>query len=406
MTLAIEDAQAIVLARVAPRRSVAIAVGDALGTIAAMPVDSPIALPAAPVSVMDGYAVIEADLVGEVVRLPVVGESAAGRPFAPALARGSVVRISTGAVVPSGCDRVVAQEDTGRDGDVVTIDVARALASARFVRKAGSDVAQGSRVAQAGTRIGAAEIALLSACEIDELAVHARPRLVVISTGDELVAPGTAPGPGQIVGTNGRMLATLARAAGADVLPEVVVADDLEAHVRAIGEALDAADVVVTCGGASVGDHDLVLPALARCRAKPEFHGVAARPGKPTAFAMRDDTAVFALPGNPASAFVMFELFVRPAVRRMLGVRGAVVRPFVRLPAAAAFEGAGARAHYVRARIEDGRVAPLPDQASGSLRSLVDVDALVRVPARVAAITPGESCDVLVLSDAWYERAP
>jgi molybdopterin molybdotransferase len=404
VTIAIEDAQAIVLARVAPGASTTLAVADALGTIAAAPVVSPIALPAAPVAVMDGYAVRDADLVGEVARVPVVGESAAGRPYGEALARGTAVRISTGAVVPSGCDRVVAQEDTGRDGDMVSIDVARARGSARFLRAAGSDVAARSRIADAGTRLGATELALLSACGITEVEVHARPRLVVISTGDELVAPGTVPGPGQIVGTNGRMLSTLARAAGADVWPEIAVGDDLEAHVRALESAL-AADVVVTCGGASVGDHDLVLPALARCRAQVEFHGVTARPGKPTAFAMRDRTAVFALPGNPASAFVMFELFVRPAVRRMLGVRGAAVRPFARLVAAAAIEGAGARAHYVRARIEDGRVHPLPDQASGSLRSLVDVDALVRVPARVD-IAAGETCDVLVLSDAWHERAP
>ncbi len=404
MTISIEDAQTIVLARVLPRASLTVPVADALAMIAASPVASPIALPSAPVAVMDGYAVHDADLVGDVVRVPVVGESAAGRPFAATLARGTAVRISTGAVMPSGSDRVVAQEDTGRDGDVVAIDVARARSSARFVRAAGSDVALGSRIADVGTRLGAAEIALLSACGITELDVHARPRLVVISTGDELVAPGVVPGPGQIVGTNGRMLATLARAAGAEVLPEIVVADDLEAHVRAIGDALERADVVVTCGGASVGDHDLVLPAIARCRAKVEFHGVAARPGKPTAFATRDRAAVFALPGNPASAFVMFELFVRPALRRMLGVRGAVVRPFSRLEAAADFVGAGARAHYVRARIVAGRVHPLPDQASGSLRSLVDVDALVRVPARVASIAAGDTCDALVLSDAWYER--
>ena len=155
-------------------------------------------------------------------------------------------------------------------------------------------------------------------------------------------------------------------------MPLLVVPDDLDAHTEAIAGALDgplAADVVVTCGGASVGDHDLVMPALARCGAKVRFHGVSARPGKPTAFATRDRAALFALPGNPASAFVMFELFVRPALRRMLGVRGSPVRPMQRLVAATAFEGAGAREHWVRARIDGGRVHALPDQASGSLRS-------------------------------------
>jgi molybdopterin molybdotransferase len=409
MTIPVTEARAIVLATVQPCATTTVAIADALGTIAAAPVTSPIALPASPVSVMDGYAVYDDELVGEVARLRIVGESAAGRPFAGELPRGSAVRISTGAVVPDGSDRVVAQEDTGREGDVVSIDVAKAESSSRFVRKAGSDVAQGSRIADAGLRLGAPELALLAACGIVELEVHARPRVVILSTGDELVAPGTMPGPGQIVGTNGTMLAALARAAGADVMPLLVVPDDLDAHTVAIAGALDgplAADVVITCGGVSVGDHDLVMPALARCGAKVHFHGVSARPGKPTAFATRERAAVFALPGNPASAFVMFELFVRPALRRMLGVRGTPVRPLQRMIAATAFESAGAREHWVRARIDDGRVHALPDQASGSLRSLVDVDALVRVPAKSASLAVGDACEAMVLSDAWYERAP
>jgi molybdopterin molybdotransferase len=175
-----------------------------------------------------------------------------------------------------------------------------------------------------------------------------------------------------------------------------------------VASALDgplAADVLVTCGGASVGDHDLVMPALARCGASVHFHGVSARPGKPTGFATRGDAAVFALPGNPASAFVMFELFVRPAIRRMLGIRGDVLRPSVRVVAATRMPGAGGRVHYVRARLDRRGAHALPDQMSGSLRSLVDVDALVRVPAGVDAIASGEPCDALVLSDAWHERA-
>ncbi|HET6585361.1 MAG TPA: gephyrin-like molybdotransferase Glp [Nannocystaceae bacterium] len=404
----VEEAQSLVLARVRAGAATRVPLGAAFGTIAAAPVDSPIALPAAAVAVMDGYAVRDRDLVGDVARVPVIGESAAGRPFAAALAGAAAVRISTGAIVPTGADRVVAQEDTTRDGELVAIDVPRALGSARFVRAAGSDVARGSRLVEPGSRLGATELALLTACGQGEIDVHARPRVVVVSTGDELVAPGTAPGPGQIVGTNGGMLAALARAAGAEVLPQIVAADDLDVLVAALADALEgalAADVVITCGGASVGDHDLVLPALQRCGARVHFHGVAARPGKPTAYATTATSHVFALPGNPASAFVMFELFVRPALRRLLGVRGEVVRPLRRLPAATALAGAGARAHYLRARIVDGRVHALPDQASGSLRSLVDVDALVRVPIGVDRVDAGSECDALVLSDAWYERA-
>jgi len=401
----VEVAQGHVLARVQPGPPRTIPVEAALGTIVAVPPLAVLALPPGDVSVMDGFAVCERDLVGARVQLPIVGESAAGRPWTSALAAGTAVRISTGAIVPPGADRVVAQEDTTRTGEQVDIDVAAALASARFVRAAGSDVAPGSRLLEVGTRVGATEVALLFAAGVAELVVYERPRVVVVSTGDELAEPGTVPRSGAIIGTNGAMLATLCREAGAEVLPLVTVGDDASALDSALASALRA-DVVVTIGGASVGDHDLVLPALQRSGCELVFHGVAARPGKPTGFAMRGDTAVFALPGNPASAFVMFELFVRPALRRRLGVRGSVVRPRIPWPTATPLPGAGRRAHYVRTRIVDGRLHALPDQASGSLRSLVDVDAIACVPAGVREVAAGDVCEAIVLSHAWHERAP
>lgn len=373
-------------------------------------------MPATDVSMMDGWAVRAADLAdasacGSTVTLTASGHSAAGHPSDQPLLAGQTARIFTGAVLPAGADAVVAQEDAEttehREQTLVRIDadaVSR-TAPGRFVRRAGSEIKPGDLLVDAGTRLRPAELAVLASAGHAVVPVVTRPRVAILSNGDELVPLGQAPGPGQVVSSNGIMLAAQVVEAGGEpvVLPEV--GDDRDALRAALAEGLDA-DVLVTSGGISVGDHDGVRPELLALGVQLHWHGVALRPGKPTAFGVHQDTLVFGLPGNPASSWVAFSLFVAPAI----AVRSGQLhhRPPLALPVTVthAIPGSAKRTHYVRAQwataspeTDEGlpAVTPLSAQRSGNLRSIADVDVLIVVAMGSDGVAAGQRCRGIVL---------
>lgn len=409
MTLVdVERAQQLALAHAEPRAIEELAVHEAGGRITAAPVSAAIDLPGRDVSIMDGYACAVA--TARVGSARVVGESAAGHPWSGTLEPGDAVRISTGAVVPRGAAVVIAQEDATRDGDAVRFDpeVAAAAVAQRHIRPAGSDVRRGDVLVDEGQHLGPTEIALLAGAGASRVSVHRRPRLAILSTGDELLPAGAPLREGHLVDTNGPMLAALGVAAGAQLVSCHTVGDDPAALLDALDQAIASADVVLTTGGASVGDHDHVRRAAGRDGLEILVWGVAMRPGKPTGIVRTAGGLWFALPGNPASTFVAYELFARPTLRRMLGVRGDPRRPLRPMTAGGVFLGERTREHWVRARTSGDVVSPLPDQLSGNLRSLAGADALVRVPPGVGAIEAGAACDVLLLDARAHahERAP
>lgn len=395
--LGVDEAQRLALEHATARGVEELVVYDAAGRIAAAPVSAALELPASDVSIMDGYACALATARAGSAR--VVGESAAGHPWLEELGPGDAVRISTGAVVPRGAAVVIAQEDARRDGDTVAFDpeVAASVVVGRHIRPAGSDVRRGDVLVREGEVLGPTELALLAGAGVSRLSVHRRPRLAILSTGDELLPVGAPPREGHLVDTNAPMLAALGVAAGAEVVSCRTVGDDPLLLTAALDHAIAVADVVLTTGGASVGDHDHVRRAAGREGLEILAWGIAMRPGKPTGIVRTGSGLWFALPGNPASTFVAYELFARPALRRMLGVRGDPRRPLRRMIAGGVFPGERTREHWVRARTEGDTVVPLPDQLSGNLRSLAGGDALVRVPPGVAAIEPSAACDVLLL---------
>ena len=340
-------------------------------------------LPNRDCSVMDGFAVRSADLETRAELRLAQAESAAGHPSAVPLERGHAVAISTGAVLPSGADMVVPVEDTeAMAGSLRIAEDARARARpGRFVRARGSDLASDAIVAQAGDRLTALRLAQLVAAGHHRIPVHRPPRVAILSTGDELVPPGTTPGPGQVVSTNGLMLAQLVVAAGGDVTFEDTVGDDPERTRTSFAQALEA-DLVLSSGGISVGAHDHVARACRELGVEFLFHKLRLRPGKPTTFGRRGPARVLALPGNPASSAVAFELFARPWIAAWLGAPTPLPTRHV-LPLAEDFRPEATREHWVRMRVrsEDGRLVPLETQTSGDLSSLAGTHWLAKVPA-------------------------
>jgi molybdopterin molybdotransferase len=394
--LTVEQALQQIVSRVEVLPAERVALLDALDRVLAEPVVATREIPPWPNSSMDGYAVRSADTRAGSARLALVGRVAAGSmPEAP-VGRGQAARIFTGAPLPDGADAVIPQEDVRVDGD--SIAIAHSVEAGAFVRPRGEDVRPGDAVLAPGQVIGPAEVGLLATLGRPQVLVHRRPRVAILSTGDELADLGSEPGPGQIPNTNTYSLMGQAVAAGGEVVNLGVAGDRLE-EIEARLRAIDHADVLVSSAGVSVGDHDLVRAALERLGAELHLWQVAMRPGKPITFGSIRGRPLFGLPGNPVSAMVTFELFVRPALRKMMG-HTVLDRPRLVARAGQPIANPGPRRAYLRVTLTpDGRqyTARLTgEQGSAILRSMVLADGFA-VLAGDARAEEGEDLEVIVL---------
>ena len=357
--------------------------------------------PPSDVSAMDGYALRAADIASVPVELTLVGESVAGRGFVGSVGPGQAVRILTGAPVPAGADTVLIQENTTRDGDRLT-----ALQSdpvGRNIRRAGLDFAAGSVQLRAGRRLGPSELALAAAMDYPSLPVVRRPRVAILASGDELVRPGEPIGPDQIVASNTYAVAAYAEAAGAETIDLGIAADEYPALEERIRAALDAkADVLVTVGGASVGDRDLVQTALSREGMALDFWKIAMRPGKPLMHGQIGDMRILGLPGNPVSAIVCGILFLVPLVRALQGDPHAGADPSEAAVLGAPMKENDNRADYVRAALVAGGdglpvATAVPRQDSSMLSILAEAECLILRQPFAPAAAAGDPCRIVRL---------
>jgi len=396
----VSDALAAVLAGVKPLPEEMIPLDEAYHHVLARDVAARRTQPPEAMSAMDGYAVRAADAAKVDAQLTVIGEVAAGRPFAGAIGAGEAVRIFTGGVVPAGADAVVIQEDTVAEGKRITIK--EAAIAGRHIRPAGVDFREGDVLLRMGTRLTERDLALAAGMNHPHLPVRRRPKVAILATGDELVMPGTTPGPGQIVYSNGYALHALARQEGADTIDLGIAADTLEATTAGIRRARESgADILITTGGASVGDHDLVQQALRDEGIAMAFWKIAMRPGKPMMHGRLGAMGVIGLPGNPVSSYVCAFLFMVPLIRALSG--RAVIHHHRERAVLGRDVGANdQREDYLRARLErrdDGTLVALPvnHQDSSLLANLAAAQALlVRAPFAPKA-EAGTQCEVLRL---------
>lgn len=382
----------------APLPAERVPLAAALGRALAEPVVAPGPLPAFDNSSMDGYALRAADAALPGARMKVAFEAFAGSPGDRPLPPGTCCRIFTGAPLPPGADAVEMQEQVERRGATATFR--RAAVRGRFVRPAGADLAQGAVALARGAVVDAGAVGLAAALGRTELSVHRRPRVAILATGDELVPVDGAPGPGQLLDSNSHALAAACREAGAEPVLLPLAGDDPAALDRALAGA-SGADVLVTTGGVSVGERDLVRAALARAGVVLDFWKVAMRPGKPVAFGTSERTVAFGLPGNPASALVTFELFVRPALRALAGLPGRG-RPVLPARLARAQEKPPELTVFLRARarLADGALwlEPLATQVSGHLTSATGHQALAVLPAGPARLRRGARVEAILVA--------
>ena len=353
--------------------------------------------PPADMSAMDGYAVRASDVDNTPVRLRVIGEVAAGRPFAAKVGPGEAARIFTGGVVPDGADTIVIQEHTTRDGD--SVEVRKPTAKGRNVRPRGLDFREGEPLFAAGHRLTARDLQLAAGMNHPLVPVYRRPKIALFATGDELVPPGTEPGPGQIVYSNGFALAALAREEGAAVTDLGVVQDTLEATITAIRDARGLpADILVTTGGASVGDYDLVQKALASEGIDLSFWKIAMRPGRPLMYGRLGGMHVLGLPGNPVSSYVCSVLFLVPLIRRMSG-RSDIKTPIDSAVLGIDLPANDERADYLRATLKqgaDGLIAtPFPVQDSSMMAPLAQANCLVIREPYAPPAKAGSRCAIV-----------
>jgi molybdopterin molybdotransferase len=392
--LSYEEALAKILATVTPLTPVGMSLDEAGGLVLAEAVTARWDMPRADNSAMDGFAVSSGKATG---LLPIVGAAYAGHPFSGTVAAGNAVRITTGAPIPDGCDAVVPAEDTEEFAGGVTLGIVPQPFD--HVRCQGEEYRRGERLLEQGTVLRAGEIGLLASTGASRVKVHPKPRVAIISTGDELVELGQEPGPGQIVNSNLHQLAARIRECGGEVL-RLGVGRDEPGGIDALIDAGRQADLLISTGGVSVGERDFVREAFDRHGFTQLFWKVAIKPGKPVLFGTLDGKPCYGLPGNPAAAAATFELFVRPALRRLAGhaqflpeTRKGILVESVR--------GGGKRQSFLWCRLDwigDGyRVQVTSRQGSGQNRSLQGANALLAVPVDVETLAAGDVVAVQLL---------
>ena len=396
--LPVEEALSRLLSDAAPLEAETVAIGDAAERVLAAPLRALRTQPPFPASAMDGYAVRAADLtVG--APLAVIGEAPAGAPFDGNIGKGQALRIFTGAAVPDGADTILIQENARRV-DAVTVEVLETVAAGRHIRRAGLDFAEGEPLLEAGRALDPAALSLAAAANHASVSVVRPPLVAILATGDELLPPGSTPGPGQIIASNSYGVAAIVRAAGAAVIDLGIVRDDRREMAARVRAALDARpDVLVTLGGASVGDHDLVHEVLTAEGMSLDFWKIAMRPGKPLMFGRLGATRVIGLPGNPVSSLVCSHLFVKPLVARLAG--HSAEPDIVAAVLAGEMAANDSRQDYVRAAITrdgDRLVArPFATQDSSMLKVLAEANGLIIRAPHAPAAPAGTHVPVLML---------
>jgi len=405
--VSVEEHRARILAAIHPLPAFDQPLMEALGLAAAEDVHAAVALPGFDNSAMDGYAVAHADVASaseeSPVHLPVVGEIGAGQASLLAVSPGTAVKIMTGAPVPAGADSVVPYEWTDRG--VANVVISQAPEPGQHVRPKGQDVAEGDLLVESGTVLGARQIGLLASVGRPSVRSRPRPRVVVLSTGSELREPGTALGRDSIYDGNSFLLAAAARQAGAISYRVGIIPDQPRAFLSALNDQLVRADLVITSGGVSMGDYDVVKEALAPLGTV-WFGGVAMQPGKPQGFGTvgEDAVPIVTLPGNPVSSYISFEQFVLPAIRRMLG-RTPYTRPEADAMLTHGLRSPDGRRMFARGTLSvvDGRLAvtPVGSQGSHMIGDLAESDALIVVPEPVTWVEAGETVTVLPLDEEF-----
>jgi molybdopterin molybdotransferase len=395
--ISVAEAAARIIAAFNPVESETIALATADGRVLAEDVLARADQPPHAVSSMDGYAVRAADCTKAGARLRVVGAAPAGRPFAGSVGAGEAVRIFTGGVVPSGADTIVIQENTSADGEILTIKTA--ALPGHHIRAAGLDFREGAALARAGRRLTARDVSLLAAGDVAQISVRRKPRIAFAATGDELSRPGEPRKPGGIVASSGYGLSAMIARWGGEPHDLGILPDTIDAIA---GIAGTDADLIVTLGGASVGDHDLIQSALAPQGFVLDFWKIAMRPGKPLIFGKLGQTPLLGLPGNPVSTLVCAILFLEPAIAAMLGCATATKTLSARL--ARDLPANQDRQDYLRARltIRDGEywAEPFAVQDSSMLSVLAAADALIVRPPLTPSIKAGERVTIIPLDGA------
>jgi molybdopterin molybdotransferase len=398
--LSVAEALERVLANAEPLPPEETPLADADGRVLAFGLKALRTQPPADVSAMDGYAVRAGDVASAPARLKVIGEVAAGRPFAAVIGAGEAARIFTGGVVPAGADAVVVQEVTQRQGDYVEIQ--KSTDKGRNVRPQGLDFRAGDTLFAKGHRLTARDLQLAAGMNHPLVPLHRRPKVALFATGDELVPPGSEPGPGQIVYSNGFALTAIAREEGAEVIDLGVVGDKLDATIAAIRDARErGADILVTTGGASVGEYDFVNRAFAAEGAALSFWKIAMRPGRPLMHGRLGAMHMLGLPGNPVSSFVCAFLFLVPLIRRLCG-RADLVAPTEIAALGCDLQANDERADYLRSALTQGPqgpvATPFPVQDSSMMAPLARADCLLIREAHAPPAKTGSRCEIVRLA--------
>jgi molybdopterin molybdotransferase len=395
--ISVEEARARILAGLKPTPAEIVPLAEGWGRVAAESVLARLTQPPADVSAMDGYALRAADgAYGAVLRI--VGAAPAGHPFPGSIGQGEAVRIFTGSIVPEGADSILLQEDAEPAGDVVI--VRERVTEGRHIRRAGQDFASGETLISAGRRLTARDIGLAAAGNHPWLAVHRRPRVALLANGDEIALPGEKVPPGGMISSNAHALAALVRAAGGTPTVLPIAADDRGA-IAATADAVAGTEMLVTTGGASVGEHDLVVEGLAARGLEVDFWKIAMRPGKPLMFGRLGPTAVLGLPGNPVSALICAALFLIPALDRLSGGPGTPA-PKTTALLGSPVKANDQRADHLRATLETSEsgtlvATPFSVQDSAMLGRLVRADALILRPPHAPALPKGAPVEIMRL---------